>query len=77
MYRADPSWTPIADTITDIFNKASAKDKIPYSLCVIYLMMIIFSIKVKIMPIKVPSRTIVVPAATLNKEASTISAMFP
>jgi hypothetical protein len=76
MYLVEPSGTPIADTITKIFNKTSANDKIPYSLCVTYRMIMTFPINVKTRPMKVPRRTIVVPFATLNNDSVTIPAIF-
>ena len=74
-YLGDPSWIPMLDIKTKMFNKTSASEKIPYSLWVKYLAMRTLSMNPKSIPMIVPIKTIPVPFAIFWRLWSTISDM--
>ena len=59
--------SPKVEIMAKMLIKTNASDKIPYSLCVMYLTMITLPTKAKSMPMMVPVKTTPVPFAIFRK----------
>ena len=57
MYLVEPSCSPRVDIVTKMLIKTNANEKIPYSVCVVYLTIMTLLTKPKSMPIIVPIKT--------------------